>query len=286
MSLITRCPQCATLFRVEPEQLSVAQGWVRCGQCDHVFDATLAVVSVPVLHPSKTEVTSEVPRVDLEGLLRRKDVVVDPVVAPSLNQEPLDVSGVTRLDPALGDLLQASPVGQGASEPAPAVVNARTLFSRLRHSRIPLITATLFLVLGLWFQTFVYARHELAARVPVLVPMLTALCSPLQCTLEPLRRLEGIVIDSSSFARGDSGFVLNLTLRNSSDLTLAMTSMELTLTDTQDRAVIRRVLSPSEMGAPKVLEPGKVWESALSVQPVNAVSDIAGYRLVSFYPGP
>jgi predicted Zn finger-like uncharacterized protein len=39
MSLITRCPACTTLFKVVPDQLRVSEGWVRCGQCDEVFDA-------------------------------------------------------------------------------------------------------------------------------------------------------------------------------------------------------------------------------------------------------
>ena len=40
MSLITRCPACETLFRVVPDQLRISDGWVRCGQCDEVFDAS------------------------------------------------------------------------------------------------------------------------------------------------------------------------------------------------------------------------------------------------------
>jgi predicted Zn finger-like uncharacterized protein len=39
MSLITRCPACTTIFKVVPDQLRVSEGWVRCGQCDEVFDA-------------------------------------------------------------------------------------------------------------------------------------------------------------------------------------------------------------------------------------------------------
>ena len=39
MSLITQCPACTTLFKVVPDQLRVSDGWVRCGQCDEVFDA-------------------------------------------------------------------------------------------------------------------------------------------------------------------------------------------------------------------------------------------------------
>lgn len=41
MSLITRCPACATTFKVVRDQLRISDGWVRCGRCGDVFDATL-----------------------------------------------------------------------------------------------------------------------------------------------------------------------------------------------------------------------------------------------------
>ena len=40
MSQITRCPSCATSFKVVADQLRISQGWVRCGQCNEVFDAS------------------------------------------------------------------------------------------------------------------------------------------------------------------------------------------------------------------------------------------------------
>src|SRR5688572_24412290 len=40
MSLITRCPACGTMFKVVPDQLRISEGWVRCGHCREVFDAT------------------------------------------------------------------------------------------------------------------------------------------------------------------------------------------------------------------------------------------------------
>jgi len=111
MSLITRCPDCATLFKVEPEQLSVAQGWVRCGQCDHIFDASLSVVSVPVLQPApKSELTPEIPRVDLEGLLRRKDVVADSVtVVPPAFASASQSTLPSRVEPGLNGPLRTEP---------------------------------------------------------------------------------------------------------------------------------------------------------------------------------
>lgn len=39
MTLATRCPTCSTAFRVVRDQLRVSEGWVRCGQCQEVFNA-------------------------------------------------------------------------------------------------------------------------------------------------------------------------------------------------------------------------------------------------------
>jgi predicted Zn finger-like uncharacterized protein len=49
MSLATRCPACNTVFRVLQDQLRVSEGWVRCGQCQEVFNAleTLFDLSAP-----------------------------------------------------------------------------------------------------------------------------------------------------------------------------------------------------------------------------------------------
>jgi predicted Zn finger-like uncharacterized protein len=40
MSMITGCPACGTMFRVVPDQLKISDGWVRCGHCGEVFDAS------------------------------------------------------------------------------------------------------------------------------------------------------------------------------------------------------------------------------------------------------
>lgn len=41
MSFTTRCPACGTVFRVVADQLKISDGWVRCGHCADVFDATI-----------------------------------------------------------------------------------------------------------------------------------------------------------------------------------------------------------------------------------------------------
>lgn len=49
MTQTTRCPACATRFKIVPDQLKIGQGWARCGQCGEVFDARL---SLKTLSPS------------------------------------------------------------------------------------------------------------------------------------------------------------------------------------------------------------------------------------------
>lgn len=53
MSQITRCPSCATMFKVVADQLRISDGWVRCGHCKQVFDASahLQAPAPPALMP-------------------------------------------------------------------------------------------------------------------------------------------------------------------------------------------------------------------------------------------
>ena len=45
MNRITRCPSCTTVYQLEDAHLQIAQGWLRCGACNHVFDSTGFVFS-------------------------------------------------------------------------------------------------------------------------------------------------------------------------------------------------------------------------------------------------
>ena len=56
--MYTECPECQTYFKITPEQLKAAEGKVRCGNCNHVFNAltNLAEKVPPVSAPdAKTD---------------------------------------------------------------------------------------------------------------------------------------------------------------------------------------------------------------------------------------
>ena len=70
----------------------------------------------------------------------------------------------------------------------------------------------------------------------------------LDCEIRPLRMIESISVESSSFnkLRADT-FRLGFTLRNTGDIPIAQPAIELTLTDTQDTPLVRRVLLPADL---------------------------------------
>lgn len=53
MSQSTRCPACHARFKVVADQLRISDGWVRCGECGEIFDATssLEILEPPELLP-------------------------------------------------------------------------------------------------------------------------------------------------------------------------------------------------------------------------------------------
>lgn len=58
MSRITACPQCQTRFRVTEEQLEARDGKVRCGRCEHIFNALETLIEES---PLPEEATASAP---------------------------------------------------------------------------------------------------------------------------------------------------------------------------------------------------------------------------------
>ncbi len=163
----------------------------------------------------------------------------------------------------------------------------RKAFWRRPLVRLALGLAASVLLVVLVLQMAVQERDRLAAAQPALKPLLQQLCGPLQCTVGPPRQIEAVVIDGSTFSklRGDA-YRLNFTLRNQAATDIAMPAIELTLTDGQDQPVVRRVLTPADLGAASgTLAAGADWSGnfAMSVAG-NGAGRIAGYRVLAFYP--
>ena len=166
-----------------------------------------------------------------------------------------------------------------------------------------LLGALLLLLCGLLaFQWVAQHKDRLAALNPRLTPALQAFCAAFQCEIRPPRQIESLVIDSSTFNKtGTDTYRLSFTLKNSGDTTLEVPSLELTLTDTQDQAVVRRVLSPRQFGVNAATlaahselagvvslkvdgDAERADPSSPSTTAPRSPLRVAGYRILAFYP--
>lgn len=345
MSLITRCTACGTLFKVVPDQLKMGDGWVRCGHCAEVFDAS-AHLQTPAALPEVLPLVVATPdapdavRTPADTLLDEgiaadesapgfaADVVqpwdssaeeealaepssaghgphADPVAPPPEAKED-DTPSALLLHTATHDgvedadavVVERAATEAVSPEEADATPPGASDFSFVRQAerqafwRRPLVRwLLLFVCLGLLgvlgFQAAVQHRNDIAARVPALRPVLEAVCQRLGCEVSARRHIESVVIDSSSFnkGRGDT-YQLGLTLKNTAATVLATPSIELTLTDVQDQAILRRVLQPADLGiAPELPAQGDAIVSLpIGVTGEAGSARIAGYRLLAFYP--
>lgn len=371
MSLITRCPTCETMFRVVPDQLRVSEGWVRCGQCAEIFDATQHMVTSPetgaptqsvapqavqetrpqattaapapaapvpppsaqptfirpaadsqypatdatgiqparvpepaapaVQHASRADEPdgSDAPLTDPETVFLERDSEAEPSTPPRSQAPdmaidlPLSEPEPAFEPPARADVRPSAAAPRTAQDDdVPAVSFLRQAdapsFWRRPAMRWALLLALLALLGLLVFQIVLKERNRIAALEPATRPILEALCAVAGCSLSPLRQIESIVIDSSTFSRvrGDD-YRLGFALRNTAPIAIAMPAIELSLTDPQDQAVIRRVIQPAEFAAGTLsLAKSSVWTGslAMSVRPGANTDRIAGYRLLAFYP--
>lgn len=167
-----------------------------------------------------------------------------------------------------------------AEEPPPA---------RSRSERVVLAVLSTLAIVGLVAQAGYVWRNELAARWPAAKPALVAACASLRCVVDYPVHPDAITIESTalqSSAPNASLFTLTTLLRNRDALELRYPHLELTLTDTQDRVVLRRVLRPADYLPPSALRAGFAAESELPVRVLFELDDLrfAGYRLEKFYP--
>jgi predicted Zn finger-like uncharacterized protein len=315
MSLITRCPACKTMFKVVPDQLRISEGWVRCGQCDEIFDASAQIQGggAETAQPAPPASPDVADRVLPSSSVRDKGSTKDGVAAESPAQDtassPVALPAGTRsgqVEPVMGDdfpptegsasVLPESfdlPQAETLSEPEPQELS----FMRGARSpspwhrtwvRVGLLLTSLFLGLLLALQFVVNERDRMAALEPALKPWLEELCAFAECTVAPLKQIESVVIDSSSFnkIRGDV-YRLNFALKNTAPVDLALPAIELSLTDIHDQALMRRVFQPGELGVRSgVLQAASEVNTSLTlgVKTNSSAERIAGYRILAFYP--
>ena len=339
MSLITSCPACGTMFRVVPDQLKISEGWVRCGHCSEVFDATAhlgdeselgpladaqstrsapleqmpadpPVATPPPPAPLRTPAAVPAPAPAARGMAEPdsrissepSDFFGEDVADSQLEPSPLDAPFVFRpsemrlseLDPEPGRESQMLPQELESEQEDEDLADVsfvrqgrRRQFWRRPLVRVILALLVLVLAATLLLQAAYQDRDRLALAQPALRPALVRMCALLQCRLGAPRQIESIVIESSGFNRlRNDTYRLAFSLRNTATVPVAAPTLELTITDAQDQAIARRVITPAELGSANAVIPAAgEWSRTAGIAfDAQGGPRVAGYRLLAFYP--
>ena len=318
----TRCPGCATVFRVTREQLELREGQVRCGNCRAVFDAHSHVVEAGGPAPSvPTKAQAEDRDAPIDGAEERDASIDDveraasgvgiapepspptePVAPVELNESMEPVAPVESMEPVAPvepkeSMEPMEPVAADPAAPAldPAELEAaraalRRRTRRARSGNAFYIFASAFLVAGLAAQALLQFHDVLAARVPSLAPALAYGCRWLACTIAPPRDAQALSIEGSDLQADPAHrglLILTATIRNRSPWAIAFPYFELTLTDATDQVVVRRAFAPSEYldaGVRRDAGLAGNHEQSLRLLIDASATTQAGYRAYLFYP--
>lgn len=159
-----------------------------------------------------------------------------------------------------------------------------------RVLRIVLTEASVTLFIGLLLQSIYVFRDQIAATFPQAQPLLANACSYVGCQVGLPAQVDAVSIESSelqTLAADGNTFSLTVLLRNRSVTPQAWPNIELTLNDSDEKAIARRVFLPREY-LPSGQEINKGL-AARSEQPLKLYFELsqlkaAGYRVYVFYP--
>lgn len=158
------------------------------------------------------------------------------------------------------------------------------LESEHHRAKWPFVLASSVLALCLVLQLAHYFRTELTRRLP----SLEAAYSALGIDIPLPRQVEQVSIETSDLQSDNTRglLVLQATLKNRASYPQAWPALELTLTDTHDAVVARRVLEASDYLPPKADPRAFAANSETGVRLWIEAKDVAaaGYRLYVFYP--
>lgn len=261
MSLVTCCPACATSFLVKPEQLAAHRGDVRCGKCSHVFNALDRLGEAPEeAYPAPASVEPAVP-IETAPVTPQSETIIVPPPPP-------------------------------APKYVEDVASRAKLKSVRKHSSFKwaLLAGAVLLMLAALLQAIYFLRTPIATKWPTLKPYLVQACDFANCTVELTRDADQLMIDDSDIqedAEHQGVIRLSSTLINRAPFPQAYPLLELTLTDSEDKPMLRRSFSPAEyVPAGTIIDEGIAAGEEIHINLTLSANDeaIAGYRIFITYP--
>ncbi len=274
--MLTRCPNCQTIFRIREDQLKMADGLAHCYRCEQVFNAREHLSEIPAM--TRAEVRA----------------------APSPATEAGDTGGAlpsAQVESAIADIqkgIDPAPLAQngnnGAPAPPPPPLSLDELLAPPKKRRS--LLATLFWLLACttllaaaalqlaWFE------REQVIQYPEGRRLLEKLCDHVPCQVPERRDLSLIQITQRqirSHPQRRNALLVELTLENRAPFHQPYPTVELSLSTIDGQLVARRSFSPAEYLGPTAdpqMPPGIPRQIRIEIE--DPGSNVTGFEFNFF----
>lgn len=249
--MYAQCPKCNAIFRIATQDLTRAEGYVRCGECDEVFNAMDALRA---LRPEDTGETSLSRRAS-HG--RRKNDEA-PTVAPVPDVQLDAFAHDTDIPSALSDDLAASQTPQA---------------EHLIRNTLLWAGGSLLLIALLGTQYSINHRYTLYQH-PSLQPLLQTLCGLAACDTPARKdtsRIELVNRNIYSHPNAQGALMITATVVNNAPYAQPYPLIGIRMSNVQGETIARRRFSPEQYlpnpeQAHNMMEPGTPVFISLEVQ--------------------
>jgi predicted Zn finger-like uncharacterized protein len=293
MNYITSCPACETQFLLTKEQLKAYRGKVQCGNCEHIFNAKnrLTEISDDIHSAAEYQASIEAQSKDTSQVAEEKAMseVLNVVLESVPNLENLESTQPN--NPYVEEIVVEAKQTYKANTP----IEIEDLTANPKYHKPKTILNSWLILFGLLLailaglQTVYHQRTKIAAEYPQFKPYLVQACAVLNCEIDLPRNLDFFTIDDSDMQEDENHqnvIRFSSLLINNAPYAQTYPNIELTLTDTSDQPVLRKIIPPAEyLTNTSNVAAGIASRDEIRINLAINVTDlaVAGYRVLLVY---
>jgi len=250
--MFTRCPSCRAAFSITQQQLEIAAGMVRCGMCEHVFDAKLFLFNQSLeAEESHAENLQATKPVDIELDASGSSTIDLEVLDRELHgDEAAEVSEVTNIVDDKLEVDQESAELENDAQVADAVIpkiiadqvsNLEKEPSKLKPIQWLGVVSVLALIAMLGLQVVAAFKLDLIAK-----HYQDQICEWIACTIETPRALNKIEVLNRSIYTHPSetqALMVTLTIINRAQFSQPYPIIQLRFLNTSGNVIAARQFS-------------------------------------------
>ena len=304
MNYITSCPACETQFLLTTEHLKAHRGKVQCGHCEHIFNAKnrLTEISDDIHSPAEYQASIEAHGSDITQAVDEKPISevlnvtlgavpnldnLDDLESVKKSNDPHIVNINTTSQPVIVEVYDVDQIN------APIYIDDLSTNPKFDKPKtkvnVWLVLFGLILAILAGLQSVYYLRTSIAADYPQFKPYLVQACVALKCEISLPKNLDFFALDDTDMQEDyehKNVIKFSSLLINNAPYAQAYPNIELTLTDTADQPVLRKLIKPSEYLASNTnADAGIDSREEMRINLSINVTDVAvaGYRVLPIY---